>query len=70
MGVRFKELLSVQQEIIYIERKRAAGGQKAQDERMVKRRRLEHVAVSPGDNVTIHIPLADHVKGIHVTSWV
>ena len=43
-----KELLSVQHEKIYIQRKRAAGGQKTQDERRVKRSRLEHVAGNPG----------------------
>ena len=43
-----KELLSVQHEKIYIQRKRAAGGQKAQDERRVKRSRLEHVVGNPG----------------------
>ena len=39
MDVGFKELLSVQHENIYIERKRAAGGQKAQEE---PRRQRDH----------------------------
>jgi hypothetical protein len=33
--------------------KRAADGQHAQADRMVKRSRLEHVPGKPGDNITI-----------------
>ena len=53
----------MQQENISIQRKRAADGQMAQAERMVKRSRLEHVAGNPGDNVIIPIRLADRGKG-------
>ncbi|KAK3872359.1 hypothetical protein Pcinc_022576 [Petrolisthes cinctipes] len=47
------------QENITLQRSRAAAGQLAQAERMVKRSRLEHVPGNPGDNVTIPIPLVD-----------
>ncbi|XP_064094341.1 uncharacterized protein LOC135206777 [Macrobrachium nipponense] len=46
-----------------LQRSRAAAGQLAQAERMVKRSRVEHVPGNPGDNVTIPIPLVDRGKG-------
>ncbi|XP_064120216.1 uncharacterized protein LOC135224823 [Macrobrachium nipponense] len=51
------------QEDIALQRSKAAAGQLAQAERMVKRSRVEHVPSNPGDKVTIPIPLVDRGKG-------
>ena len=53
------ERLNLLQENIALQRSRAAAGQLAQAERMVKRSRLDNVPGNPGDNVTIPIPLVD-----------
>ena len=50
-------------EKIYVQFKLAADGQIAQAERTVKRSHLKRVAGNPGDNATIHIPLADRGRG-------
>ena len=51
------------QENIALQRSRAAAGQLAQAESMVKRSRLDHVPGNPGDNMTVPIPLVDQGKG-------
>ena len=50
------------QQNITLQRSRAAAGQLAQAERMVRRSRLDHVLGNPGDSVTIPIPLVDQSK--------
>ena len=55
--------IQIRHDNIQLNRKRAADGQLAQTERMLKRSRLEQVAGNPGDYVIIPIPLVDRGRG-------
>ncbi|KAI6651389.1 hypothetical protein LOD99_5196 [Oopsacas minuta] len=55
--------IQIRHDNIQLNRKRAAEGQIAQVERMLKHSRLEQVAENPGDNVIILIPLVDRGRG-------
>ena len=55
--------IGLMQQNIAVQRKRAHDGLVLQSERMVQRSRIEQAACSPGDNVTLPIPLVDRGKG-------
>ncbi|KAI6657162.1 hypothetical protein LOD99_15948 [Oopsacas minuta] len=55
--------MQIRHDNIQLNHKRAAEGQIAQAERMLKRSRLEQAAGNPGDNVIIPIPLVDRGRG-------